>query len=196
MGTTYTIDIFMTLDGYASYGPGADWGGYWGKQGPEFLNHRLAIYSEKQRLVLGANTFRQFAKTIGPMNGMMKELDPVNSQMRNLPTTVISSTLESPVDWPDATIIHGDAVEAVAKLKEESDVPLRSHGSLSMNRALLAAGLVDKVQLTIFPVISGQTGEQPVFKDAADFDLILIDNKTLDGNTVELTYQPTLHKHQ
>jgi dihydrofolate reductase len=186
----------MTLDGYASYGSGADWGGYWGKQGPEFLNHRLAVYSEKQRMVLGANTFRQFAKTMGPMNGMMKKLDPVNSQMRNLPTTVISSTLVSPVDWPDATIIHGDAVEVVAKLKEESDIPLRSHGSLSMNRALLAAGLVDRIQLTIFPVISGQTGEQPVFKDADDFDLTLIESKALDGNTLELTYKPALHKHQ
>jgi riboflavin biosynthesis pyrimidine reductase len=43
-------------------------------------------------------------------------------------------------------------------------VPLRSHGSLSLNRALMAAGLVDRVQLTIFPVITGQTGVEPVFQ--------------------------------
>ena len=196
MSATYTIDVFMTLDGYASFGPGADWGGYWGKQGPEFLERRLAIYSKNQRMVLGAKTFRQFAETMGPKNGKLKELDPVNSQMRDLPTTVISTTLSGSADWPDATIISGDAIDVVAKLKEESDVPLRSHGSLSMNRALMAAGLVDIVQLTIFPVISGQTGEQPVFKDAADFDLTLIESRTMDGNTIELMYKPTLHNQQ
>ena len=54
--------------------------------------------------------------------------------------------------------MSGDAVDVVARLKEESEVPLRSHGSLSMNRALMAAGLVDRVQVTLFPVITGQTG--------------------------------------
>ena len=53
-----------------------------------------------------------------------------------------------PLDWPDATLVRGDAVDVVARLKEESEVPLRSHGSLSMNRALMAAGLVDRVQVT------------------------------------------------
>jgi dihydrofolate reductase len=69
----------------------------------------------------------------------------------------------------------------------------RSHGSLSMNRALMAAGLVDRVQVTIFPVITGQTGTDPIFQDAADFDLELIESRTLDGNTQELIYRPTLH---
>jgi len=72
-------------------------------------------------------------------------------------------------------------------------VPLRSHGSLSLNRALMAAGLVDRVQLTIFPVISGQTGADPIFRDAADFDLELLESRTLDGRIQELVYRPTLH---
>jgi dihydrofolate reductase len=72
-------------------------------------------------------------------------------------------------------------------------VPLRSHGSLSLNRALMAAGLVDRVHVTLFPVITGQTGANPVFQGAADFDLELIDSKTLDGNIQELIYVPTLH---
>ena len=55
-------------------------------------------------------------------------------------------------------------------------MPLRSHGSLSMNRALMAAGLVDRVQVTLFPVITGQTGLDPIFQDAADFDLDLIES--------------------
>jgi dihydrofolate reductase len=113
--------------------------------------------------------------------------------MRSLPLTVVSSTLEGPLDWPGSTVVSGDAVDSVARLKDESEVPLRSHGSLSLNRALMAAGLVDRVLLTIFPVITGQTGVEPIFQGAADFDLELIESRTLDGHTQELVYRPTLH---
>ena len=100
--------------------------------------------------------------------------DPWVTRMRNLPATVVSTSLEGPLDWPDATVVSGDAVDVVARLAPETEVPLRSHGSLSMNRALMAAGLVDRVQVTLFPVITGQTGLEPIFQGAADFDLELI----------------------
>src|SRR2546427_8137298 len=93
---TYTFDVFTTLDGYGSYGPNGDWGGYWGKQGPEFLDRRLALYGEKQRMVLGANTFRQFVELMGPTSGVLQELDPVNAQLRSMPTKVVSTTLPEP----------------------------------------------------------------------------------------------------
>jgi dihydrofolate reductase len=89
--------------------------------------------------------------------------------------------------------VSGDAVDVVARLKEDSDVPLRSHGSLSMNRSLMAAGLVDHVQVTLFPVITGQSGLDHIFQGAADFDLELIETRTLDNNIQELIYRPTLH---
>jgi dihydrofolate reductase len=193
MTATYTFDVFCSLDGFGSYNADGDWGGYWGKQGPEFLDRRLAQYSEDLRLVLGANTFRQFLEYLGPITQESEASDPVNTRMKYLPTTVISTTLEGPLDWPDATLVSGDAVEVVARLKEESAVPLRSHGSLSMNRALMAAGLVDRVQVTIFPVITGQTGTDLIFQGAADFDLELIESRTLDGHIQELIYRPTLH---
>jgi dihydrofolate reductase len=136
---------------------------------------------------------RTFIQSLGPRSGLLKDVDPVNAAMRNLPTTVISTSLAGPLDWPDATILRGDAVQVVARLKVESDLPLRSHGSLSMNRALMAAGLVDRVQVTIFPVVSGRTGMRPIFEGAADFDLELIDSRILDGRTQELTYRPTIH---
>jgi dihydrofolate reductase len=192
MTAIYTFDVFASLDGYGSY-RGGDWGGYWGKQGPEFLDRRLALYGEEQRMVYGANTYRQFVQVLGPSTEESEVSDPVNTRMRNLPTTVVSTTLEGPLDWPDATLASGDAVDVVARLKEESEVPLRSNGSLSMNRALMAAGLVDRVQVTLFPVITGQTGVDPIFQDAADFDLELIESRTLDGHTQELIYRPTLH---
>ena len=192
MTATYTFDIVATLDGYGSYDEHGDWGGFWGKQGPEFLDRRLALYRDEQRMVLGANTFRLFVQLLGPSTEPT-DLDPVNDRMVNMPTTVVSTTLEGPLDWPDATLVSGDAVDVVARLKEESDVPLLSHGSLSLNRSLMAAGLVDLVRVTIFPVISGQTGTDPIFQGAADFDLELVEHRTLDGHTQELTYRPTLH---
>jgi dihydrofolate reductase len=187
----YTFDVFSTLEGFASFDDSADWGGYWGKQGPEFLAHRLAVSGEDQRMVLGANTFRQFVQLLGPIEE--SQLDPVNTRMKHMPTTVVSTTLQGPLDWPDATLVSGDAVELVARLKHETEVPLRSHGSLSLNRALMAAGLVDRIQLTIFPVITGQTGLEPIFQGAADFDLELIESRTFDGHIQELIYRPTLH---
>ena len=108
---------------------------------------------------------------------------------------IVSTTLEEPLDWVDGTVVSGDAVDVVARLKQESDVPLRSHGSLSLNRALMAAGLIDRVQVTIFPVITGQNGSDAIFKGAEDFDLELLETRTLDGNIQELTYRPSLHVH-
>jgi dihydrofolate reductase len=192
MTATYTFDVFASLDGFGSYGSG-DWGGYWGKQGPELLEHRLALYGEKQRMVFGASTYRLFARLLASSTEQSEAGDPWVTRMRNLPAAVVSTTLHGPLDWPDAAVVRGDAVDVVARLKQESEVPLRSHGSLSMNRALMAAGLVDRVQVTLFPVITGQTGSNPVFKGAADFDLELIESRTFDGRTQELIYRPTLH---
>ncbi|WP_432478572.1 dihydrofolate reductase family protein [Nocardioides sp. GXQ0305] len=193
MTATYTFDVFSSLDGYGSYQPPGDWGGYWGKQGPELLDHRNALYGGEQRMVFGATTFRAFVSMLAESTEESEVRDPWVTRMRNLPTTVVSSTLEGPLDWPDATVAYGDAVEVVTRLKEESDVPLRSHGSLSLNWALLAAGLVDRVQVTVFPVITGRSGTDPVFGGAADFDLELLETRTLDGRTQELVYRPTLH---
>ena len=192
MTATYTFDVFTTLDGYGSYREPGDWGGYWGKQGPELVDHRLSVYDAPQRMVFGATTYREFVEMLGSSTEESGVGDSWVTRMRSMPTTVVSSTLEGPLDWPEATVASGDAVDVVARLKEESDVPLRSHGSLSLNRALMAAGLVDRVQVTLFPVVSGQTGTDPIFQGAADFDLELIESRTLDGNIQELIYRPTL----
>ncbi|MFI7066207.1 dihydrofolate reductase family protein [Kribbella sp. NPDC050124] len=191
MTATYTFDVFSTLDGFGAHT--GDWGGYWGKQGPEFLERRFALFGKAQRMVFGANTYRAHAEMLAASTEESEIHDPWVTRMYNLPATVVSTTLQAPLDWPDATVASGDPVEIVARLKEESDVPLRSHGSLALNRALMAAGLVDRVHVTLFPVIAGQTGADPILQDAADFDLELIESRTLDGNTQELIYRPTLH---
>jgi hypothetical protein len=113
MTATYTFDVFTSLDGFGSHT--GDWGGYWGKQGPELLAHRLGLYAEEQRMVFGATTFRTNARLLA---GDADSHDAWVTRMRELPATVVSSTLREPLDWPDATVVRGDPVETIARLKE------------------------------------------------------------------------------
>ncbi|MFI2104317.1 dihydrofolate reductase family protein [Isoptericola sp. NPDC019693] len=192
MATTYTFDVFSSLDGYGA--ARGDWTGYWGKQGPELLEHRLHLFDTAQHLVLGATTYRAFVDMLAASTADSDVRDPWVTRMVSTPATVVSSTLREPLRWlGGATVATGDAVDVVARLKEESPVPLRSHGSLSLNRALMAAGLVDQLRVTVFPVITGETGMDPLFHGAADFDLELVETRTLDGRTQELVYVPTRH---
>ncbi|MFN8108377.1 MAG: dihydrofolate reductase family protein [Thermoleophilia bacterium] len=191
MTATYTFDVFTSLDGFGA--AGGDWTGYWGKQGPELLAHRLELYDTETRMVFGAETHRLFARMLAGSTEGSEVRDPWVTRMWRMPAIVVSNTLEEPLDWPDATVARGDAVDVVARLKDRSDVPLRSHGSLSMNRALMAAGLVDRLQVTLFPVVTGRTGLDRIFEGAADFDLHLLEQRTLDGDIQELVYHPVLH---
>ena len=192
MTATYTWDVFSTLDGFGSYDENGDWGGYWGKQGPELLEQRARLFEPDQRMVYGATTFREVAEIM--TSGLdPNTLDAWNVRLVQLPATVISTTLRDTLGWPDATIVSGDGTEVVARLKEESDVPLRSQASLSLNRALMAAGLVDRLEVTLFPVVSGRSGTSPVFGGAGDFDLELLESRTLDGRTQHLVYHPVPH---
>src|SRR5919109_3281505 len=101
MTASYTFDVFSSLDGFGSYS-GGDWGGYWGKQGPELLDHRLALYGEQQRMVFGANTYRAFARMLASSTEQSEVRDPWVTRMRSLPATVVSTTLEGPLDWANA----------------------------------------------------------------------------------------------
>ncbi len=192
MTATYTWDVFSTVDGYGSYGPDGDWGGYWSKQGPELLEHRASLFNREQRMVFGATTFREMAQIMSSGTDP-NTLDEWTVRTMRMPATVISSTLKDTLGWPNATIVSGDAVDIVARLKKQSSVPLRSQASLSLNWALMAAGLVDRLQVTIFPVISGRTGVSPILRGADDFDLELLETRTLDRHIQELVYRPTPH---
>lgn len=192
MSAVYTWDVFSTLDGYGSFEPGADWGGYWSKQGPELLEHRARQFAVDQRMVFGATTFRENAqiRKLGPEH---EAVDTWTTAMMNLPATVVSSTLHDTLGWPEATIVSGDAVSIVRALKRESPVALRSQASLSLNWALLTAGLVDRLQVTVFPVITGRTGTSPVLAGLGDVDLELLESRTFDGRSHEFVYRPTAY---
>jgi dihydrofolate reductase len=184
MPTTFTVDYFCSLDGYGS---ARGWPGYWGKEGPEIREDRVRTFAQDQVLVLGANTFREFRTFI-------KEYDePYYDSLNELPKIVFSSTLEEPLGWQNSTLLNEDAVTAIERLKRTTDLPMRSHGSIALNRALLAAGLVDRLEVMMFPAITGRAGYAALFQDGAELDLELIDSTVLDGRTVKLVYTPHLH---
>ena len=112
MTARYTFDIFSTLDSYGSFGADGDWGGYWGKQGPELIERRSSLFDDELRMVFGANTFRQVEEMLGS-SADTSGVDAWNLRMRDMPATVISSTLQGAGDWPNATIVRGDAVDAL-----------------------------------------------------------------------------------
>ena len=91
MTATYTFDVFTSLDGFGAHT--GDWGGYWGKQGPELLERRLAVYDDGPRMVFGASTFRGFVEMLSSGAVPSEALDPWVGRMKELPTTVLSSTL-------------------------------------------------------------------------------------------------------
>ena len=88
MPATYTFDVFSSLDGFGSVS-GGDWGGYWGKQGPELLDHRLDLYGGDQRMVFGANTFRAFVRMLAESTEESEVRDPRVTAMRTLPATEV-----------------------------------------------------------------------------------------------------------
>ena len=185
MSTTFTVDFFCSVDGYGS---AEGWPGYWGKEGPELIEDRVRTFAQDQVLVFGATTFREFRKFVAEYD------EPYYQSLNDLPKIVFSSTLDPEAPgWQNATVLNEDAVTAIERLKRTTDVPMRSHGSISLNRALLAAGLVDRLEVMMFPAITGHAGYAALFQDGAEFDLDLIESTVLDGRTVKLVYVPHLH---
>ncbi|WP_030452316.1 dihydrofolate reductase family protein [Herbidospora cretacea] len=184
MSTTFTVDFFCSLDGY---GMARGWPGYWGKEGPELRADRVRTFAQDQVLVLGATTFREFRQFVTEYD------EPYYDSLNTLPKIVFSSTLKEPLGWQNSTVLDEDAVTAIERLKRTTDVPMRSHGSISLNRALLAAGLVDRLEVMVFPAVSGRAGGSALFHDGAELDLELVESTVLDGRTNKLVYIPRLH---
>jgi dihydrofolate reductase len=180
----FTVDFFCSLDGNGS---ARGWPGYWGKEGPELRSDRVRTFAQDQVLVFGATTFREFRQFVVEYD------EPYYDSLTALPKIVFSSTLTEPLGWQNSTLVTEDAVTAIERLKRESDVPLRSHGSISLNRSLLAAGLVDRLEVMVFPAITGRAGYASLFHDGPEFDLELVELTVLDGRTQKLVYVPHLH---
>lgn len=182
--STLTIDLFSSLDGFAA---AENWPGYWGKEGPELMLWLEEKLAEDHVIVMGANTYRTMSQIVAAQE------DPTFARMAEIPKVVFSSTLKPPLTWANTQLVSEDAVTALRRMKDEGTAPMRTMGSISLNKALLREGLVDYLQLVVFPVVTGQTGLDPIFADWADLDLELVTSRTFDDRLQLLKYVPTVH---
>ena len=175
-------DLFITLDGYAR-GEGAP--AYFGYPGPElerWVDEHLATH---QLLLMGRVTYEVLSA--------IAQNHPVEGpdRMSELPKVVFSRTLQEPLAWDNSRVAKADVVEEVRRLKAESDDLLRTIGSLSVVKGLMEARMVDRLRLTVFPLILGSTGREPIFAGLPDIHLELVDTEVLDARLVTLEYRPT-----
>ena len=108
------------------------------------------------------------------------------------PKVVFSSTLEPPLSWANTELVNGDPVEAVRAMKRDASRAMRTLGSLTLCRSLLAAGLVDRFRVVVFPVITGATGTDRIFDGYPDVTLEMVASRTFDGRLQLLEYVPTV----
>ena len=107
--------------------------------------------------------------------------------LNSMPTYVVSSTLEGP-DWTNSTVLDGDAVEEVSKLKRDLEGEIVVPASFQLVRTLLEHDLVDELRLKIFPVVLG-AGER-LFGETSDKKAMrVVDTQTVEGDIVFLTYE-------
>ncbi|TMK72084.1 MAG: dihydrofolate reductase [Actinobacteria bacterium] len=133
-------------------------------------------------LLLGRKTYEGFAAAWPSREGEFAD------KFNNMPKYVVSSTLESP-EWNNSTVLKGDVVEAVKKLKQEQDGNIVVHGSRQLAQTLLENDLVDQLNLMMFPVVLG-SGKR-LFGDTADKKrLQLVESRTVGDGVLILVYEP------
>ena len=186
------VDFITSLDGYAS---GDGWPGFWGLEGPEYL----AWLGEQPEVtyLMGATTYRLMSGFAGGevpegQDEFRPEEEASVDELTRARKVVFSSTLDDPLAWANSTLVRGDAVDAVRAMKADGAGILSTIGSLSLARALLKAGLVDRFRVVMFPVITGATGAERIYDGFPDVALEMTDHGTFDGGTQLVEYRPTV----
>jgi dihydrofolate reductase len=174
------VDFITSLDGY---GAGEGWPGHWGLAGPEYFASLEEDPSAGYLILMGPNTYRLISSVAG-------DGAPGTEALAGLSKVVFSSSLEEPLSWPNTRLVTDDAVTAVADMKANGTVSMRTLGSLTLCRSLLRAGLVDRFRVCVFPVITGSTGRERIYDGYPDVALDMISSRTFDGRIQLLEYAP------
>ena len=184
-----TADMFVSLDGFAA---GADGGQSWtfGYFGPEFAAYVQRILAEPQIMIMGRVTYEIMARSWPSSPDPLA--DPLAGPMNSLPKLVFSATLAEPLAWNNAQLAKRGPVEEIRALKAQAGDPLRTIGSITLVRHLMAAGLVDRLRLVVFPHVLGQSGREPVFAGYPETSLTLVGTTVLDSRLVICEYRPNL----
>jgi dihydrofolate reductase len=181
MAGVLTVDLFVSVDGWAG---SEGLPGYFGYFGPELGEWITAELAAPQVLIMGRRTYDLLAELPAEAQDESWERTMQHDKV------VFSRSLQQ-VNWPNTRICGDDAVDEIRRMKTESDTALRTVGSLSVARQLATAGLVDRLRLVTFPVIAAESGREAAFTGMADTDLELVAHRVLDGRVLLVEYRPT-----
>jgi dihydrofolate reductase len=187
------VTEFVSLDGVMQ-DPGGDSNfkhGGWTfeiKQGQEGADFKLNETRDSEALLLGRVTYQGFANAWPKMDGEFAD------KFNNMPKYVVSSTLDK-ADWTNSTVLKGDVVKEVTKLKEKVGGDIVVHGSAQLVQTLLEHDLVDEMRLMVYPVVLG-TGKRLFGETSDKKPMRLIDSKTIGDGITLLTFQPVGKKAQ
>ena len=180
------VTEFMSLDGVVEDPGGSEnfrHGGWsFATDSGEGMKFKLDETMSSEALLLGRVTYEGFAEAWPSRDGEFA------AKFNTMPKYVVSSTLEDP-EWNNSTVLKGDVIEEVAKLRQEQSGDIVVHGSTRLVQALLEHDLVDELRLMVFPLVLG-SGKR-LFGETSDKKrLRLLDSKTVGDGVSILIYQP------
>ena len=160
-------------------------GGWFGQFGGKDLEEWAKVEYEEalgtEALLLGRRSEEWFAAR------WLSKRDAWADRLNGLPKYVVSSTLQEP-KWSNVTVLRGDVVSEVSKLKQELDGDIVVYASYQLGRTLIEHDLVDELRLFVYPVVLG-AGERLFGETSDQKPLRLVDTKTIGDGLAFLTYQ-------
>jgi dihydrofolate reductase len=183
------VTEFVSLDGVMEDPGGSEnfaQGGWSFKisRGDEGDKFKLDETFASEALLLGRVTYEGFAEAWPSREGEFAD------KFNNMPKYVVSSTLGDP-DWNNTTVLKGDLVEEVEKLKREQDGDIVVHGSARLVQTLIEHDLVDELRLMVYPVVLG--GGKRLFGETSDKKpLRLVESKVVGDGVSILIYRPAV----
>jgi dihydrofolate reductase len=181
------VTEFVSLDGVVEDPGGAEDFKYGGwsfevSRGDEGDQFKLEEALGADALLLGRVTYEGFADAWPSREGEFAD------KFNTMPKYVVSSSLGDP-EWTNSTVLEGDLVEEVSKLRQGPDGDIVVHGSAQLVQALIENDLVDELRLMVFPVVLG-AGKR-LFADTSDKKALrLVDSKVVGDGVMILVYQP------
>ena len=141
--------------------------------------------ADADALLLGRRTFED-------MRGYWRDLDDdptgVSDYLNQVPKYVVSSTITDP-DWEPTTVLAGDPIDAVRRLKHADGSDIVVTGSISLSHALIAAGLIDEYRLLVYPTVQGRG--RRLFPDGYTLpQLDLLETRSFNAGITLLSYRP------
>jgi dihydrofolate reductase len=180
------VSEFISLDGVME-DPGGSEGferGGWVfeiSQGEEGARFKLEETRDSEGLLLGRKTYDGFAEAWPEREGEFAD------KFNSMPKYVISSTLEDPA-WTNSTVLGGDVVEEVTKLRDRTDGDVVVHGSARLVQTLIESDLVDELRLMVFPIVIG-SGKRLFAGTSGKKRLELVESRTVGDGVVISIYR-------